>query len=197
MATVTRPGGGAQSYLEGGAVFAGSAIALALAIVLWQFGTAIGLSVGEPVLDDGSASWNVVVAGLWAVWVSLVSAAAGGYIAGRMRSRWGDATAHEVEIRDGIHGLVVGAVATVIAVALIAALSAVAADSAAAPAGQGVSPDVVRIARTVSVIFAFATSAGAALGAAAAWWAATVGGAHRDENIALDATLPRIFRRRV
>lgn len=196
MATVTRPGAGAQSYLEGGAVFAGSAIALALAIVLWQFGTAIGLSVGEPVLDDGSASWNVVVAGLWAVWVSLVSAAAGGYIAGRMRSRWGDATAHEVEIRDGIHGLVVWAVATVIAVILIAALSAVTAGPAAA-SGPGISPEVARIARTVSVIFAFATSAGAALGAAAAWWAATVGGAHRDEGIALEATLPRIFRRRV
>jgi hypothetical protein len=43
---------------------------------------------------------------------------AGGYVAGRMRSRWHE-TGHEVEFRDGLHGGLVWAVGVVIGAALI------------------------------------------------------------------------------
>jgi hypothetical protein len=47
----------------------------------------------------------------------------GGYVAGRMRSRWHEPTEHEVEFRDGLHGGLVWAVGVVIGAALF--LSAV------------------------------------------------------------------------
>ncbi|MGB5832827.1 MAG: hypothetical protein WBG92_12660, partial [Thiohalocapsa sp.] len=50
-------------YLEWSALFGGMAVAGAIALVLLQFGAAIGLSLGEPTLADGAASWNVLVAG--------------------------------------------------------------------------------------------------------------------------------------
>lgn len=87
------------SYLEWGPVWGGGAVAVALSLVLMQFGAGIGLSVGDPVLESGAVSWNVLAAGLWTVWVALVASAAGGYIAGRMRQRWQDATEQEVEFR--------------------------------------------------------------------------------------------------
>ena len=77
-----------ESYLAWSSVMGGSVVAIAISAFLIQFGAAVGLSAGEPLLENGTASWNVVVAGLWVVWVALASAAAGGYIAGRMRSRW-------------------------------------------------------------------------------------------------------------
>ncbi len=177
----------------------GTAVAGAMSIVLLQFGVGVGVAAATPTLDDGSASWSVLVAGLWVALVALVSASAGGYIAGRMRSRWGDAVEAEAEFRDGVHGLVVWGVSTIvvgIAAALIAALSAAGMDVAASAADRDVSDEVLRLTANVSTIFAFATAAGAAVGAAAAWFAATVGGQHRDEGLSIHQTVPRALRRR-
>ena len=60
----------------------------------------------------------VIAAGLWLLWVQISSFIGGAYIAGRMRRRIGDAKAHEVEMRDGAHGLIVWAVNIVIGVVL-------------------------------------------------------------------------------
>jgi len=88
-----------QSYLEWGAVWGGSVIAIATSTVLGQFGGTAGLALGDPVLANGEPSWQVVVASLWLFLTALASSAGGGYIAGRMRSRWGDAAKSEVEFR--------------------------------------------------------------------------------------------------
>ncbi|MEQ9126001.1 MAG: hypothetical protein RIM80_25945, partial [Alphaproteobacteria bacterium] len=90
----TTPG---ESYLEWGAVLGGAAVAVAITVTLSQFGAAVGLGLGAPVLEGGGASWQVLVAGLWLVLVAFASAAGGGYLAGRMRSRFGDAEPSEVE----------------------------------------------------------------------------------------------------
>ena len=168
-------------------------------MVFLQFAAGIGLAVGEPTLHDGSASWNVMVAGLWVALVALASSAAGGYIAGRMRSRWGDATEAEVEFRDGMHGLVVWGISTLtvgVIMAVITALSAVGVGSAAATSAIEPTADVIRISANVSTIFSFSTAAGAALGAAAAWHAARVGGDHRDEGLSIHETFPKFLRRK-
>lgn len=188
-----------SSYLEWGAVFGGAFLAGAISVVLLQFAAGVGLAVGDPTLHDGSASWNVLVAGLWVALVALASSAAGGYVAGRMRSRWGDAVEAEVEFRDGAHGLVVWAVSTVgvaLVMAAIAALSAVGAGAAAGAATSGdPSAEVLRLTANVSTIFGFATAAGAALGAAAAWYAAILGGEHRDKGTPIHEIVPERVRR--
>jgi hypothetical protein len=75
------------------------------------FGAAIGLSLlsAEPARSS-SVTVMAIVAGLWALWIGVSSSAAGGYLAGRMRRPVPDATPHEREVRDGVHGLVVWAV---------------------------------------------------------------------------------------
>lgn len=189
-----------SSYLEWGAVFGGTAVAGAMSVVLLQFGAGVGLALGSPTLEDGSASWNVLAAGLWLAIVALASSTAGGYIAGRMRSRWGDAVEAEVEFRDGTHGLVVWGASTVavgVLMAAITAASAVGAGTAAAGAPPSEpTADLLRLTANVSTIFSFATAAGAALGAAAAWYAATLGGEHRDKGLSIHEVVPKRFRRK-
>ena len=185
--------GDGRSHLEWGAVFGGAAVAVAMSVILLQFGAAVGLAVSDTVRADGGVSWNVLIAGLWTTLVALAAALAGGYIAGRMRSRFGDAVADEVEFRDGAHGLVVWAVATLgigVVMAAVAAVLAVAADVS----GTEPTASMLRCAANVSTIFAFASAAGVALSAAAAYMSATVGGAHRDKGVSIHTVTPRVFR---
>jgi hypothetical protein len=55
---------------------------------------------------------------LWFTWITVSSFVAGGYITGRMRRPIDGATTHERHVRDGVHGLVVWAVAVVIGTSL-------------------------------------------------------------------------------
>jgi hypothetical protein len=61
---------------------------------------------------------------------------AGGYIAGRMRTRWNETTQHEVEFRDGLHGGLVWAVGLVIGVAILMASAGAAARTGIETAGR-------------------------------------------------------------
>lgn len=184
-----------QSYLEWGAVWGGGVVAIATSIVLAQFGGSAGLALGEPVLASGDPSWQVVVASLWLFLTAFASSAGGGYIAGRMRSRWNDATKTEVEFRDGVHGLAVWAIAT-LAVAAFAALTAALASLGVEAGSLDEIPDnVAEYARTVSVVYGFSGGAAAALGAGAAWWFASLGGNHRDEATDVHLLTPRLLRR--
>src|SRR5829696_10565062 len=90
-----------------GPVIAGALTAAALAFVLHSFAAAIGLAVSStaPTWRDASiALW--VLSGLYLILVALAAYGFGGYVAGRMRSRWAAVvTPDEVEFRDGGHGL--------------------------------------------------------------------------------------------
>lgn len=109
-----------RSYVDWAAILAGAALTTAIALVLLTFGSALGLSVASPYEGEGlSPAAFAIAAGLWLLWVHLLSFYVGGYVAARMRPRVNDASEHEVEVRDGLHGLLVWAVG-VIAAALIA-----------------------------------------------------------------------------
>lgn len=185
------------AYLQWGPILAGVAIASAISIVLAQFGTGASLTGGDAVFDDGTVSWAVLVAGLWTVVVAITSASAGAYLCGRMRVRIGDATDDEVEVRDGIHGLVVWAGATLVVAAATGLATALAAIGAAVAAQEvaEMSDDVMRLTANNTVIVAFATAAGAALSAAAAWFAAVSAGGHRDEGLSIHQVVPQRFRK--
>jgi hypothetical protein len=87
--------------------------------VFLAFGSAVGLSLTS-FQPGGSAPvvGLVIAAGLWLLWVQVSSFIGGGYVTGRMRRRIGDAKAHEMEMRDGAHGLIVWAVNIVIGTVL-------------------------------------------------------------------------------
>lgn len=56
---------------------------------------------------------------MWLVLMELVSASMGGYVAGRLRTKWVRVHAHEVYFRDTAHGFLVWAVSLVIAAAFL------------------------------------------------------------------------------
>ena len=116
------PSGFTQSYVDWPAVVAGAVLATAISFVLMTFGAGIGLSVVSPEPGEGLAPVTVLVGvGLWVLWVTVSSFMAGGYLAGRLRRRVPDASEHEVEIRDGSHGLVVWALGVLLGAVLLVA----------------------------------------------------------------------------
>lgn len=113
-----------QSYVDWPAIFAGAILASAISFVLMTFGSAIGLGLTSPYAgESASMFWLAIGAGLWVLWVQVSSFMAGGYLAGRMRRRAHDATPHEVDVRDGSHGLLVWALG-VFFIGLIALIGA-------------------------------------------------------------------------
>ena len=111
------------SYLHWSPILAGAIVAAAVSFVLLSFGSGLGLAVASP-----SSTWRdtspafAVVGGLWLLLTSLASFGLGGYLAGRLRESWTEASPDAVEFRDGIHGLLVWGLAIVIGALL--ALSA-------------------------------------------------------------------------
>src|SRR5690606_30959649 len=92
----------------------GTVVAAALGGLFTTFGAALGLGAISAEPGEGSFSLMLVITALWVIISLIVSFAAGGYIAGRMRRRVDAASADEVQTRDGINGLVVWGLATLI-----------------------------------------------------------------------------------
>ena len=123
------------SFVEWGAVLAGAFLAAAISFVLLTFGAAIGLSATSPWPNSGvSAKVIASVAVFWAMAQQIGAFMAGGYVAGRMRSRWHEA-GHEADFRDGLHGGLVWAVGVVIGAALFLSAAGSVAKTGAEVAG--------------------------------------------------------------
>ena len=113
------PADDTRSYVDWPAIFAGAAVAAAISLVLLTFGSALGLSLTSAHEgESASLFWIAVIGGLWLIWVQVSASIAGGYLAGRMRRRHGDSSEYESDIRDGTHGVVVWAIATLAAAVL-------------------------------------------------------------------------------
>jgi hypothetical protein len=122
---------------------------VAVGLILLALGSGLGLSSVSPWPDSGhSATTFGVYAAVWLVVVQWVSAAFGGYLTGRLRTKWVGVHTDEVYFRDTAHGFVAWAVAAVIMAAAL---------SSAASSAVG---NVVRA--TGSVASAAAEGAGAA-----------------------------------
>jgi hypothetical protein len=121
--------------VQWGPVIAGAITAAAVALVLHGFAAAIGLAVSStaPTWRDASLAL-VLLSGLYLLLAAAVSYGFGAYVAGRLRSRTGAAATDEIEYRDGMHGLLVWALATLLA-ALLALAAAQTVPQLAAPSG--------------------------------------------------------------
>lgn len=99
-----------RSYVQWGPIIGGAVIATAISTIMTVFGSAIGLSMVSADFEKSSSATALLVAGaLWALWVTISSSIAGGYLAGRMREPTFDATSDERKVRDAVHGLLVWA----------------------------------------------------------------------------------------
>ena len=83
----------ARSRVDWGAVFAGAVVATAIGLVLLTFGAGLGLSVTSPYEGEGMGPVAyAIAAGLWILWVQLLSFSIGGYIAARLRAQGNEVT---------------------------------------------------------------------------------------------------------
>ncbi len=134
----------AVPHIDWGAVIGGAIFAAAISFVLLTFGSAIGLSVSSPYHGSGVSLVGFAIgAALWLIWVQVSSFMGGGYLTGRMRRRAFDSSPHESDVRDGIHGLLVWGLGTLLGAFLaIAGISGIASSatsivtSAENPAGS-------------------------------------------------------------
>jgi hypothetical protein len=112
-------------YLQWGPIFAGAFAAAGLAFVLHAFAAAIGLSVSSTAPTWRDASFALLfLTGLYLVLASLASYGFGAYLAGYLRSPLSPRPKTDDESRDGAHGLLVWAVATLLTVAVAFAAAA-------------------------------------------------------------------------
>ena len=118
------------------AVLAGAFVASAFSLALVALGAGIGLiSVSPWSSNNPSVTTFGVLAAAWFIAVQLFASGVGGYLAGRLRTKWARVHTDEVYFRDTAHGLLVWAVGAVVSAALLAWAASSAASGAARLAG--------------------------------------------------------------
>jgi hypothetical protein len=109
-----------SSGMSWGAVLGGAFVAAALALMLLLLGSGLGLTVVSPWANEGASAKTLGIAALaWMIATHLASSAMGGYLAGRLRTKWVDVRTDEVFFRDTAHGLVAWAVGIVLTAAFL------------------------------------------------------------------------------
>src|SRR5690242_19838439 len=93
------------SAVSWGAILAGAAAAAALSLILLILGTGLGLASVSPWAHNSvSAETFGVATILWVTFTQLAAAGLGGYLAGRLRTKWVAVHSDEVYFRDTAHG---------------------------------------------------------------------------------------------
>ena len=119
------------------AIAAGAVAAAALTLVLLAFGAGMGFSAVSPWGSSGvSAGTFQISTGIYLIVVAMLASTIGGYIAGRLRTKWFGVHTHEVFFRDTAHGFLAWGLATVVSAAFLAA----AASNMAGGASSGLAP---------------------------------------------------------
>ncbi len=157
VATPARTG---TSYVEWGPVFAGALAASAISFVLLTAGASIGLSLISPYEHELYTRTAASVAVFWSVAVPILAFLVGGYIAGRMRTAWADATRDEVQFRDAMHGLLVWSL-SIVAGGVLAFLAAGAALHGGAQMAGSMNDRQAVVAPAIDSMFAAAAPAAA------------------------------------
>jgi len=103
------------------AVIGGAFVAASLSLILLTLGTGLGLSSVSPWSNTG-ASAAAIGAGaiVWLIVTQILASAMGGYLAGRLRTKWTSVHTDEVYFRDTAHGFLVWAVGMVITAGFLA-----------------------------------------------------------------------------
>lgn len=122
----------AVSAVSWAAVFAGAVIAAALSLTLFAGGTGLGFLSVSPWADEGvsAPAAGIGIIG-WMLFTQIVSYGIGGYVAGRLRTKWADVHSDEVYFRDTAHGFLVWALSAVVSAALLGSVIATVVSGAA------------------------------------------------------------------
>jgi len=126
-----------DTRVDWAAILAGAVVATAIGVILTTFGLGLGLAVNSPYEGEGvSPALFAFGAGLWLLLTQVLAFWAGGYICARLRPRQPELSEHEVDVRDGLHGIIVWGVG-VLAAGLISTAVIGGSTTAAEAAGPG------------------------------------------------------------
>ena len=171
------------SAVEWAAIVGGALAAVGISIILFTLGSGLGLSTVSPwAWSNPSPTTFGMVAGIWLIITQWLASALGGYLTGRLRTKWVGIRTDEVFFRDTAHGFLAWALATV----LIATFFAVAASAAAtvpeaAANAATVSAEAAEQARKAAAAFSVFTALSLLIGAFIGCVAGALGGYHRDD----------------
>lgn len=107
------------------AILGGAFASLALAVLLFTLGSGLGLASVSPWPNAGATVTTVtVMTGIWLIVMHWLSSGLGGYLTGRLRTKWAGLHTHEVFFRDTANGFLSWAVASVAGAAIVATTAA-------------------------------------------------------------------------
>lgn len=117
---VTAPIESSKPAVTWGPIFAGALAASTLTVILLLVGSGLGLTMVSPWSGQGASITAIAAStAAWLVVVQWLSAAVGGYLAGRLRTRWVGVHSDEIYFRDTAHGFMAWALATLLVVGVL------------------------------------------------------------------------------
>lgn len=104
-----------SSAMYWGPVIAGALAASVLTLLLMLVGSGLGLTMVSPWSGESSSLATIgISAAIWLVVVQWLSSGVGGYLTGRLRTKWSGVHTDEVYFRDTAHGFLAWALATLV-----------------------------------------------------------------------------------
>jgi hypothetical protein len=138
---ITTPAAAGKSAASWPSIIAGAFVAASVTLILTTLGSGIGFASLSPWSHHGRSVTAFAITGvIWLILTQWIAAALGGYIAGRLRTRWVGTHTHEVFFRDTAHGLITWAVATIVIALVLSTSFSGAAEHALAEAATSNSP---------------------------------------------------------
>jgi hypothetical protein len=99
---------------------AGGLVTAALSLILLALGTGLGFASVSVWSGVGASASTIGKAAIfWFILIQILSASMGGYLAGRLRTKWAGIHTDEVYFRDTAHGFLAWAVALVVTAAFL------------------------------------------------------------------------------
>ena len=174
-----------QPAISWAAIWAGASVAVAASLVLTLVAAGLGYALAFPAMETRSSlqAFTPELGG-GAILVQVISAALGGYIAGRLRITWIGVHDDESHFRDTAHGLIAWAVATIAGATLAALVLVPYAEQLAALSASGAAlpptPAEVERAASISAQSSLFIAIGMLLSAFVAAVAARLGGLQHE-----------------
>ena len=131
--------GGNESHSSGvswAAVIGGAFVTAALSLILLALGAGFGFSSVSPWSNVGASASTIGTAAImWLILMQVISSSMGGYLAGRLRTKWASIHTDEVYFRDTAHGFLAWSVALVVTAAFLTSAATYMVGGAASAAG--------------------------------------------------------------
>jgi len=133
------------------AILGGAFAALALSLILLALGTGLGLASVSPWSNAGaSVATFTITTAIWLIVTQWLASGLGGYLTGRLRTKWVGLHTHEVFFRDTANGFLSWATAAVISAVFVASAASSVVSGTSSMTGRAASGAVANSVRAAT-----------------------------------------------